>query len=60
MKELIREELAMVGGGEGSEQRSVVSDVAYALGYIAGMLGRMNQKIDESGNELLGAMQYGA
>ncbi len=59
MKELIREELAMVSGGDASG-KSVYEEVAYVVGYFVGMVGRMNEAVTESGNEVLGAMQYGA
>jgi len=59
MKELIREELAMVGGGEGDEN-SLYGDLGYALGYFIGLVASVNKAVEESGNEMLGAMQYGA
>ncbi len=54
MRELSSSEVEIVGGA------GFFYDVAYAIGVAVGAGAAMQQHVDDIGNEMLGAMQYGA
>jgi len=54
MQELHQEQLELVSGG------SVYGEIAHAIGWALGKLGRTSESIDNIENPMLGAMQYGA
>lgn len=54
MQELQQEDLDLVSAG------SLYGDIAHAVGYVLGKIGRTSESIDRLENPMLGAMQYGA
>jgi hypothetical protein len=54
VEELSIEEVEQVNGG------SLMSSIGYWVGYACGGGGAMMKSIDNSGNMMLSAMQYGA
>ncbi|UKE51515.1 hypothetical protein KCU57_04015 [Xanthomonas translucens] len=54
MRELILDEMERVNGG------SLAADLGKALGTLFGAGAATQKSIDNSGNEMLSALQYGA